>query len=171
MPDDPTVLQRTELESEPVKDRSEELTPSRYLDVAIAPEARVDLETWLHDHYTQITAEMSVVLERFERERNQFLGRMPGADHPYAGAFRVNYPITRRKVREISNRRKQAYLDSDPIWAVGTDPARPDLLEESQDVEAGLDTAVDHELEAEDDLSQAEFEGTLHGTGLLEPGW
>ena len=171
MSDDPTVIPRTELEAEPIKDRAEELTPSRYLNVTLTEEVRAELETWLHDHLIQIESEMAGVLARWERERNQLLGQMPGADHPYAGAFRVNYPITRRKVREVSNRRKQAYLDSDPIWAVGTDPERPDLLAEAQDVEAGLDTAVDHELEAEDDLSQAEFESTLHGTGLLEPGW
>lgn len=174
MPDDqlqPTVESRTDLHAEPIEDRQEELTPSAYLSVEITQEERDALETWLFDHLTQIEAQMAPVLQRLQRERNQFDGKMPGADHPYPGAFRVNYPVTRRKTREISNRLKQAYLDSDPIWAIDSDPDRPDLLELAQDTERGMDNVVDHELEAEDDLAQAVFEAALHGTGLLEPGW
>lgn len=144
-------------------------SPLTYLAVTLDAEVRPELETWLRDHWDQIEVQMQDTLTRFVRERNQFDGKMPGADYPYAGAFRVNYPVTKRKVREVSNRRKQAYLDSDPIWAITTD--RPDLQEVAQDIEQGLDTAVDHDMESEDDLAQAEFESTLHGVGLLEPGW
>ena len=146
-----------------------ETSPATYLQIDLEGEARTNLEKWVSDHWEQIESQMQDIFSRFVRERNAFDGKMPGADYPYPGAFRVNYPVTKRKVREVSNRRKQAYLDSDPIWAVTTD--RPDLQDVAQDVEHGLDTAVDHEMESEDDIAQSEFESTLHGCGLLEAGW
>lgn len=160
---------RRDLEAEPIQPGSEELSPAGYLEVSLKDEERQALENWLEDHLSQITEQMSQVLVRFETERNQYEGKMPGADYPYVGAFRVNYPLTKKKAREVANRLKQAYLDSDPIWAVSTDNEQ--LTQYAEAVERGLDSAVRNQLDEEDDIAQAVFEATLHGAGFLVPGW
>lgn len=163
MPDD-----RELLSVKPLDNREEELSPAGYLGVRLTPDDRKKLEAWVYLHLQQIESEMAETLRRFEDEDNQLEGRMPGADHPYAGAFRVNHPITKKKVREVANRIKQAYLDSDPIWAVGSGNVTQEIV---QQLERALDDLVDHKLNALDDLSQALFSSTHHGTGFLEPGW
>src|SRR3990167_4871795 len=80
--------------------------PNTYLKVTLDPDDRTTLETWVFDHWQQIESQMSDVQARFMRERNQFDGKMPGADYTYVGAFRCNYPVTKKKVREVSNRLK-----------------------------------------------------------------
>lgn len=157
------------LAAEPVDPQDEEArTPQGYLAVDLTDADRQKLEPWLKNHLEQIETALAETHGRFAQERDQFEGLMPGGDYPYLGAFRVNVPITKRKVREVANRLKQAFLDSDPIWAV-ISPTLP--LELVEGVERGLDHQVDNELEAADDLSQSIFEAVLHGAGALEPGW
>src|SRR3990167_3949047 len=143
-------------------------TPQGYLTVDLTDADRAKLEAWLKNHLEQIEAALADVHGRFEEEVNQFEGLMPGGDYPYPGAFRVNVPLTKKKVREVANRLKQAYLDSDPIWAIGGANVPQEI---TQQLERSLDDLVDHKLNALDDLSQALFEATLHGAGFLEPGW
>lgn len=143
-------------------------SPSGYLHVTLTQEQREQLEPWLMRHFEQITEAMQPVLSRFDEEVNQFEGLMPGGDYPYPGFFRINVPITKKKVREIANRLKQAYLDSDPIWAITSEELTTAL---AQSVEKGLDAQVDHHLDLVDDVAQALFESVLHGVGCLEPGW
>ena len=144
-------------------------TPSAYLAVELSESDRTALEAWVHLHLTQITTEMQPILARFQQEVDQLEGNMPGANYPYSGAFRVNAPVTRRKVRDIANRIKQAYLESNPVWGIDLDDPR--LFELATKLEKALDTALDHELDEEDDLSQALFEATAHGAGFLMPCW
>src|SRR3990167_7447722 len=156
------------LSAEPLDETPEGKTPAGYLSVTLSDQQRGDLEAWLNNHLEQIEAALADVHGLFEEEVNQFEGLMPGGDYPYPGAFRVNVPLTKKKVREISNRLKQAYLDSDPIWAI----VSPLIdLDTTQKVEKYLDNQVDNVLEAADDLSQAIFESVLHGVGAIEPGW
>ena len=154
---------------EPLNDREEARHPATYLQVELTEDVRRDLEAWLQLHLTGIETAMQPILKRFQQEVDQLEGNMPGSDYPYAGAFRVNYPLTKKKVREIANRVKQAYLDSDPVWGIDLDD--PNLFELAIKIEKALDTAIDHELDEEDDLSQTIFEATLHGCGVLAPGW
>lgn len=157
------------ISTEPLADQDEaNNAPQGYLTVTLSDEDRPKLEAWVKNHLDQIETAMADIQSRFEEERNQFEGLMPGGDYPYPGAFRLNVPITKRKVREIANRLKQAYLDSDPIWAVISHTLPLDVTTE---IEKGLDHQVDNELEAADDLSQAIFEAVLHGVGAIEPGW
>lgn len=165
----PMLADRTDVSSEPVSTSEDARSPQGYLVVALDEAQRTELEGWLELHLRQIEGEMAAVLARFEQERNQLEGRMPGGTHPYAGAFRMNYPVTKRKVRQLANRLKQAYLDNDPIWAVSSD--LDELEPYAQDVEKALDRAVDNLLAVDDDLAQACFEAVLHGAGFLEPGW
>lgn len=166
MPDD-----RTDVSTEPAPTDPEAVAPASYLVVHLADPERSTFESWLDRHLEQITEEMAEVLARFEQDRNQLEGIMPGADYPYPGAFRVNVPVTKKKIREIANRVKQAYLDSDPIWAVTSPPGQPEQHLLAQEVERGLDHQMDQELDSIDDLSQALFESVLHGTGFLEACW
>lgn len=159
---------REDLKTQPIEDREEQLSPTGYLGVTLTPDDRSKLEAWVDLHLKQIESDMAPALSRFEKEDNQLEGNMPGADHPYAGAFRVNHPVTKKKVREISNRLKQAFLDSDPIWSVGGSLVTNEV---GQQVERALDDLVDHKLNILDDLSQALFEATHHGAGFIEPGW
>lgn len=164
-----TPATRELLSYTPLADQPEDaLQPQGYLRVSLDAEHRPKLEAWLRLHLEQMEAALADVHARFEEERNQLEGNMPGGDYPYPGAFRLNVPVTKKKVREIANRMKQAYLDSDPIWAV-TSPTLP--TEITQGVERGLDHQMDHALEAADDLSQSLFEAVLHGVGALEPAW
>ena len=165
MPLDP----RTDLHTQPLPDSGVERTAVGYGTVTWSEEERTACEGWLQEHHTQIMTALQPVLQRFEAERNQFDGVMVGGDYPYVGAFRVNYPVTKRKVREVVNRAKQAFLDSDPIWAIDTDDAR--LRQPGEQVELALDRLVDNQLQAEEDLSQWIFEAGLHGTGFLSAGW
>lgn len=151
-------------------DQGDQDSPSTYLSVELTEAERTKLEKWVKGHFDSITQEMAPVLARFEDERNQLEGKMPAADYPYPGAFRVSDPVTKKKVREVANRIKQAYLDSDPIWSVSGKEMRG-LFEYVQAVERSLDSLVDHDLEAEDDLSQAQFEAVLHGTGAVVQSW
>jgi hypothetical protein len=160
---------RHDLTANSIEPGSEELSPSGYLEVELTLEERKAFENWIEDHYRAISDQMADTLARFEQERNQHEGKMPGADYPYAGAFRVNYPITKKKAREVANRLKQAYLDSDPIWAIGTD--KLELKEYSEKAEKAIDAAVRNELDEEDDLAQVVFDGTLHGSGFIVPSW
>src|SRR3972149_6524635 len=126
-------------------DASEESrAPATSPAVERAEETRTLLESWLHRHLSQIDTEMQPILSRFQQEIDQVEGNMPGADYPYSGALRVNYPLTKRKVREIANRVKQAYLDADPLWGINLDD--PNLFQLAIQVEKALDTAVDYEL-------------------------
>ena len=154
---------------EPVQDAEEARHPTTYLQVKIDEQPRRDLEAWLAMHLTQITTDMQPVLARLQQEDDQLAGNMPGADYPYAGAFRCNYPLTKKKVREIANRIKQAYLDSDPVWGIDLDD--PALFQLAIKLEKALDTAIDHELDEEDDLALTLFQAALHGTGALVPTW
>lgn len=165
----PNLDERHDLETESIELGSDSLSPSGYMEVSLKEEERKALENWIEEHLQAINDAMADTLKRFETERNQLEGKMPGADYPYVGAFRVNYPITKKKTREIANRLKQAYLDSDPIWAVSSD--KPELKDYSEAVERGLDSSVRNELDEEDDVAQAVFEATLHGSGFLVPGW
>lgn len=161
--------QARDITADEVEASPEATSPAAYLSVELTEEARKDLAAWLHLHLTQITTDMQPILKRFQQEDDQITGNMPGADYPYAGAFRINYPVTKRKVREIANRVKQAYLDSDPVWGINLDD--PQLFELATKVEKALDAAMDHELDEEDDLAQAIFESAKHGVGVLVPGW
>ena len=143
--------------------------PATYLQVDLNEKTRQDVEAWLTLHLTQITTQMQPILARLQQDVDQLEGRMPGSDYPYEGAFRVNYPLTKKKVREIANRIKQAYLESDPIWGIDTDD--PALFQLAMALEKALDTAMDDELDEEDDLAQTIFESVLHGTGVLIPTW
>src|SRR3990167_9097635 len=143
-------------------------TPQGYLTVDLTDADRAKLEPWVKNHLEQIETALADVHCRFEEERNQFEGLMPGGDYPYPGAFRVNVPLTKKKVREIANRLKQAYLDSDPIWAV-VSHTLPTAL--TAQIEKALDHQVDNELNLADDLSQCVFESVLHGAGVGAPGW
>jgi len=156
------------LSAEPLDETPEEKTPAGYLSVTLSDQQRGDLEAWLKNHLEQIEAALADVHGRFEEEVNQFEGLMPGGDYPYPGAFRVNVPLTKKKVREIANRLKQAYLDSDPIWAIVSPTLDMDTVSA---VERGMDHQVDNELEITDDVSQAIFESVLHGVGALDPCW
>lgn len=158
-----------DVEVEPLDDREEAIHPATYLQVDLSEAERKDLEAWLFLHLTQIAADMAPILTRFQQEVDQLEGNMPGGDYPYAGAFRVNYPLTRKKVREVANRIKQAYLDSDPVWGIDLDD--PHMFELAIKLEKALDTAIDHDLDEEDDLSLAIFEATAHGIGALIPTW
>jgi hypothetical protein len=144
-------------------------TPANYLSVDLVGDEREELERWLLGHYRAIMTAMEPVLARFERERNQHNGDMPGADWPYPGAFRVNYPVTKKKVREVSNRIKKAILDSDPIWAFTVE--KSELNSYAQQLESALDSAARHEARCEDDISQATLQSVLHGAGFLSPSW
>jgi len=151
-------------------DASEESrAPATYLAVELSEETRTLLESWLHLHLSQIDTEMQPILSRFQQEIDQVEGNMPGADYPYSGAFRVNYPLTKRKVREIANRVKQAYLDADPIWGIDLDD--PNLFQLAIKLEKALDTAMDYELDEEDDLALACYEAARHGAGFIVPSW
>lgn len=150
-------------------ERPEATAPTTYLKVDLTEDASHDLAAWLHLHLVAIQAEMQPILKRFQQEQDQVDGNMPGADYPYSGAFRINYPVTRRKVREICNRIKQAYLDSDPIWGINLDD--PALFELATKVEKSLDTAMEHQLDEDDDLMLALWDATKHGTGVLIPNW
>ena len=143
--------------------------PASYLSVSLGAKVREELEAWLKSHWLKIESDMQPVFDRLEEERNQFEGRVSAGDYPYPGAFRVNYPVTKKKVREVVNKAKQAYLDADPMFSVTI--KKPDPIELAQKVESALDEAMDNEVEAEDDLSQALFESGLHGAGFLIPGW
>lgn len=160
---------KTDVESEPIEQGEEQLTPKAYLSVDLTYEERHRLETWIDGHLNQIKQAMGDVYARLEQERNQLEGNMPGADYPYPGAFRINMPVTKKKVREVVNWIKQAYLDSDPIWAINTKDNS--LLQLAMKVEQQLDFSMDNEIESADDLAQCLFESGLHGTGLLTPGW
>ena len=156
------------LSVEPFDPKESEEQPQGYLAVKLSDEDRPKLEAWTKSHLEQIETALQETHGRFEEEINQLEGHMPGGDYPYPGAFRVNVPVTKKKVREIANRLKQAYLDSDPIWAVTSDQADAELVAA---VERGLDRQVDHDLDLIDDLSQALFESVLHGVGAIEPCW
>ena len=143
-------------------------TPAGYLQVELSEDERTRLEGWIKSHLSQIETAMQDVLSRFEQEVDQLEGRMPGGDYPYPGAFRLNVPITKKKVREVANRLKQAYLDSDPIWAIAS-PTLPAKL--TQEIERAMDHQVDNHLDLVDDVAQALFEAVLHGVGAVEAGW
>ena len=160
--------ERTDLQTAPLPKDQADRSPATYLDKDLSPDELRKLGDWVHDHYTEITTQMGPTLTRFANERAQHEGKMPGADYPYPGAFRVNYPVTKKKVRELSNRLKQAYLDSDPIWALDTEA---ELLEIAQQMESAIDQAVRNHLDADEDFSQAIFESALHGMGALAVGW
>lgn len=160
---DPQRVQVTEPDSD------ESRSPVSYLAVKLDDQTRTTLEAWLHLHLAQINTEMQPILARFQQEDDQVEGNMPGADYPYAGAFRVNYPLTKRKVREIANRIKQAYLDADPIWGIDLDD--PNLFQLAIRLEKTLDTAMDYELDEEDDLALACYEAAKHGLGVIVPTW
>src|SRR3990167_9421842 len=144
-------------------------TPANYLRVELDDATRRTFESWLHLHLTQIKTLMQPILARFQQEDDQIEGRMPGADYPYSGAFRVNYPLTKRKVREVANRIKQAYLDADPIWGIDLDD--PHLFQLAIKLEKALDTAMDYELDEEDDLALACYDAARHGLGVVVPTW
>ena len=161
--------EKTFLSSTPVDlDDPSAMTPAGYLAITLSESQRGQLEPWLKNHLEQIETALADTHSRFQEERNQFEGFMPGGDYPYPGAFRINVPLTKKKCREIANRLKQAYLDSDPIWALSSASLPNDLTAQ---VEKSLDHQVDHELENVDDLSQAIFESVLHGAGVIEPSW
>ena len=161
--------ERTDLLVKSIEDRSDDVSYSGYQRITLDEKQRVALESWLDMHVTQIAQEMAPVLSRFRQEDNQLDGEMPGGDHPYPGAFRVNYPVTKRKVRELANRIKQAYLDAGTLWAVMGDTT--ELYDLAVKVEKALDWAADHELDEEDDLAKAVFSSTHHGIGVLVPCW
>ena len=144
-------------------------TPATYLAITLPIETRHTLEAWLHLHLAQITTAMQPILTRFQQETDQVEGNMPGGNYPYEGAFRVNYPLTKRKVREIANRIKQAYLDADPTWGVNLDD--PYLFQLAIQIEKMLDAAMDYELDEEDDLALACHEAAKHGSGFVVPTW
>ena len=160
---------RTLLRATTVDPQDDSVTsPQSYLAVRLDDPERSKFEAWVKNHLQQIEQAMSEVQARFEEEVNQFEGLMPGGDYPYPGAFRVNVPVTKKKVREVANRLKQAYLDSDPIWAVDSAELPAELVAA---IERGLDHQVDHELSLEDDMAQAIFDAVWHGVGALEPCW
>ena len=154
---------------EPPPEDTQQSHPRTYLKIEFDADTRRTLEAWLHLHLSQITTQMQPILSRIQQDLDQMAGHMPGGDYPYEGAFRVNYPLTKRKVREIANRVKQAYLDSDPVWGINLDD--PALFELATQIEKALDTAIDHELDEEDDLSLWIVDAVRHGTGCLVPGW
>lgn len=159
----------TDIRVAKVDESDESRTPSNYLKVALDAATRTTLEAWLHLHLVQIEQQMQPVLARFQQDDDQVEGNMPGADYPSEGSFRVNYPLTKRKVREVANRIKQAYFDADPMWGIDLDD--PNLFQLAIQVEKALDTATDHELDEEDDLAQAIFDAVKHGVGALIPTW
>lgn len=162
---------RKDVSSEPIDPLQDQPTPAGYLAVTLSNEQRAKLEGWVKGHLDQIEKAMADPLSRFERERNQLEGNMPGGDYPYPGAFRVDSGVTKRKVRELANRVKQAFLDSNPIWAVDAGEDEPELTRYAESAEKAIDRAVRNALDAEDDLAQCFFEAVLHGTGFLVPGW
>lgn len=161
--------ERENVQTESIERGDDQISPESYLSVNLEYDERLKLEKWIDGHIEQIKQDMGDILQRFEQERNQLEGVMPGADYPYPGSFRINMPVTKKKWREICNRIKQAYLDSDPVWAINT--ADKSLLNKAIKVEQSLDFLFDNEMDAVDDVSQALFEATGHGTGLLVPGW
>ena len=158
-----------DVQTRPVPTDEADKAPSTYLAVTLDAKARADLEAWIDLHLSTIETQMQPVLARFQQEEDQLDGIMPGAGYPYEGAFRVNYPLTKKKVREVANRIKQAYLDSDPVWGIDLDD--PALFQLAIKVEKALDTAVIHELNEEDDLSLCLFQSAKHGVGALIPNW
>ena len=161
--------ERTLLSAVRIDPKDESVTqPQGYLAVSLDDPGRSKFEAWVKNHLDQIEGAMADVQTRFEEEVNAFEGLMPGGDYPYPGAFRVNVPVTKKKVREVANRLKQAYLDSDPIWAVNSATLPAEL---TAAIERGLDQQVDHELNLEDDLAQAIFQAAWHGVGAVEPCW
>ena len=160
--------ERTLLRATPLDPEEDAAEPQGYGAVELSEEARTACEAWIKNHLESLETALAEIHGRFEEERNQLEGHMPGGDYPYPGAFRVNVPLTKKKVREIANRMKQAYLDADPIWAIVSPTLGLDLAAQ---IEKALDHQVDNELEAADDLSQTTFEAVLHGAGVLEPGW
>lgn len=164
-----TLETKTDIETEPIDKDSEQLSPKAYLSIDLTEDERHRLQVWIDGHLTQIKQAMSEVLARFEQEDNQLSGNMPGADYPYPGAFRLNMPVTKKKVREVVNWIKQAYLDSDPIWAINTKDNS--LLQLAMKVEQQLDFSMDNEIESQDDLAQTLFEAGHHGCGVLVPSW
>lgn len=164
----PPLYEKTELEAKKIEPGTESTTPSGYLRVTLTQDQREKLETFVDQHVDSIEQEMGPTLDRFKGEDAQLEGNVEGADYS-PGPFRMNVPVTKKKVREVANKIKQAYLDSDPLWGVGSkDPA---LSSYAQAVERALDTEVDNELEAEDDISMALFDAVLHGIGAVVPGW
>lgn len=164
--------ERTNLEAKQLDQDVKHADYPKYMHVKLSEEKRLEFESWLSTHLTAIETAMAPVFSRLQEEENQYEGNMPGSDYPYTGAFRLNYPLTKRKVRDIVNRLKQAYLDSDPIWAVTVPDNFPENLREMvEKLEKALDVVVDHHLEALDDFAQALFDCGLHGTGAVVPDW
>lgn len=164
MPNDRTLLSVT-----PLDDLSESQSSAPlYGRIVLEGDRRTKLEAFVKNHLEQIETALGETHGRFAQERAQFEGLMEGGDYPYPGFFRINVPITKKKVREIANRLKQAYLDSDPIWAVVSQTLPQEIVAQ---VEKGLDHQVDNELFIADDLSQAIFEAVMHGVGAVEPTW
>lgn len=166
-----TLQQRTEVDAQDLPDDEQATHPVGYLTVEPSDADRHLLETWVWQHLDQIEKEMADVTARLENERRQYEGTMPAADYPYPGAFRINYPVTKKKSRELSNRAKQAFLDSDPIWAVDVGGHDEQLSKYAQRLEKSMDDLVRDQLEVVTSLSQALFESSLHGTGCLVPDW
>lgn len=164
--------ERTELSAKIIQEKGSYPDYPKYMYVKVQSEKLQEFESWISTHLHAIETAMGPVFSRLQEEENQYEGNMPGADYPYSGAFRLNYPLTKRKVRDIVNRLKQAYLDSDPIWAVTVPENFEVALRPLVDkLEKALDTVVDHHLEALDDFAQALFDSGLHGTGAVVPDW
>ena len=161
------------ISSEPVEKGEDTFSPSGYLAITIKDEVREKFEKWMGSHLSAIKQAMGEELARFEEEKNQHDGKVTAGDYPYSGAFRVAYPLTKKKSREASNRNKQAYLDSDPIFAVtySGDMKGEEGAKLADRIERGLDTAIDSHLECLDDFAHAIFNATLHGIGILIPSW
>lgn len=161
------------ISSEPVEKGEDTFSQAGYLTVKLKEDQREKFEKWLDSHVTAITQAMGETLSRFEEERNQFEGKIAAGDYPYPGVFRVAHPLTKKKSRDVSNKLKQAYLDSDPIFAVtySGDMKGEEGAQLADRIERGLDTGIDSNLECLDDLANATFNATLHGMGALVPGW
>lgn len=159
--------------SEPIEKGEDSFSQTGYLVVEIKDDVREKFEKWIDSHVTAITQAMGPTLSRFEEEKNQHEGKIQAGDYPSPGAFRVAYPLTKKKARETSNRLKQAYLDADPVWAVtySGDMQGEEGAKLADRIERGLDTSVDSHLECLDDFAHGIFNSTLHGIGALVPNW
>lgn len=149
----------------------EDLEPSGYLRISsseLSDEKKRDLEDYVCGHLQQIEEQMGDVLERFESERNRFDGTFTAPDFPYRGAFRANYPVTKRKSREVCNKIKAAFIDSKPRWSISSDRLKTTNV---QDIEDYIESKWDYEIHSENDFAQCAFQATLHGTGILVPDW
>lgn len=167
------IGERDQVSAERVDEDKDEITPTGYLNIKVEEGKLQEFETWVGGHLDLIKDTLRDTLARFEEENNQIEGNMPGADYPYSGAFRVDYPLTKKKCREIANRMKQAYLDSDPIWAATLSGDEKNEMEVAlaDQIERAMDNAVDNNLEALDDLSRAIFNAVTHGIGAIVPSW